>query len=84
MTNVYEGAPDGRQSTNVSEAVSRFRPRYRALTQEEKDLHDDLKIAYERVERYMDGIPDGRYKSLALTALEESCMWAIKQLTANK
>lgn len=84
MTNVYEGAPDARQSVNVGETLSRFRPRYRALTQEEKDLHDDIKVAYEHVEHYLDKVPNGRYKSLALTALEESCMWAIKELTANR
>lgn len=84
MPNVFEGQPDDRQVADDAIAIkpTRFRPRYRALSTEEKVLHDDLKIAYERVERYMDNLPEGRYKSLALTALEESCMWAIKQLTA--
>ena len=36
MANVYEGAPDARQSDNIALAVTRFRPKYRALTDEEK------------------------------------------------
>ena len=36
MTNVYEGKTDARQSDDVALPVSRFRPRYRALTDEEK------------------------------------------------
>lgn len=26
-------------------------------------------------------VPEGRYRSLAITALEESCMWAMKAIT---
>ena len=84
MTNVFEGQPDARQSANIAEPLSRFRPRYRALTEEEKVFHDNLKLAYENVERCMEVLSAGRYKSLALTALEESCMWAVKQLTAER
>ena len=43
MNHVYEGTPDARQSTSVAEPVSRFRPRYRALTDAEKALHDEIK-----------------------------------------
>ena len=43
MTNVFEGAPDARQSDNVAEPLSRFRPRYRALLGDEKALHDEIK-----------------------------------------
>ncbi len=43
MTNVFGGAPDARQSADVNHAVSRFRPTYRALTDDEKALHDALK-----------------------------------------
>lgn len=82
MANVFEGAPDTRQSNDVAMRVTRFRPRYRALTDAEKALHDDIKDTFEQVEQLIEKLSDGRYKSLALTALEESCMWAIKQLTA--
>lgn len=83
MPNVYEGPPDARQSDDPNLPLSRFRPRYRALSDDEKAVHDNLKDAYAEVEALIDQLPSGRYKSLALTALEESCMWAVKQLTAN-
>jgi hypothetical protein len=82
MADLYEGAPDERQSKDVNEPLSRFRSRYRALTDEEKKAHDDLKYAYEQVEMRLQLLAPGRYCSLAMTALEESCMWAVKQLTS--
>lgn len=42
-SHVFEGKPDTRQSPDVAHKVSRFRPTYRALTDVEKALHDDLK-----------------------------------------
>ena len=81
-THVYGGKPDDRQSSDVNHPVSRFRPTYRALTDAEKELHDKLKLQYAEVEELIERMPNGRYKSLALTALEESCMWAVKQLTS--
>lgn len=42
MAHVYEGQPDGRQSADQI-PVSRFRPKYRALSDEEKSLHDAIK-----------------------------------------
>ena len=81
MEHVFEGEPDARQAKDKI-TVTRFRPRYRALDAAEKAIHDDVKAAFEEVERQMERIKPGRYRSLALTALEESCMWAIKELTA--
>jgi rubredoxin len=75
--------PDDRQSASVHTPVSRFRPRYRALTADEKALHDQIKASYEEVERLLNRLHGGRYKALAFTTLEASCMWAIKQLTDN-
>jgi hypothetical protein len=43
MANTFEGTPDARQSEQTAMPTSRFRPRYRALTDDEKALHDDLK-----------------------------------------
>lgn len=83
MANVYDGKPDSRQSDDESLQVSRFRPKYRALSDEEKQLHDDIKAAYAAVEKQIERMKHGRYRALALTALEESCMWAIKELTSN-
>jgi len=84
MANVYEGEPDSRQSDDPTLKVSRFRPRYRALSDGEKALHDELKSHYTMVEQLIDQLPAGRYRSLAMTALEESCMWGIKALTDNR
>lgn len=41
MTHVFDGKPDARQGDDIT--PSRFRPRYRALTEEEKALHDEIK-----------------------------------------
>jgi len=82
VTNVYEGAPDGRQSADTTEVVSRFRPRYRALTDDEKALHDQIKGKAAELEALFEEVKPGRYRSLGLTALEESVMWAVKELTS--
>lgn len=82
MTNVYEGPIDGRQSDDVAHMVSRFRPTYRALTEDEKALHDSLKAKAVELETLIETIKPGRYRSLAITALEESIMWAVKELTS--
>lgn len=85
MTNVFEGQPDARQSSKVDHPVSRFRPTYRALTDDEKAHHDHIKsiaVELEKSIEYINGGKSSRYKSLAITALEESIMWAIKDLTS--
>ena len=82
MPNVYEDKPDGRQSHDVTLKPSRFRPKYRALSPEEKDLHDAIKAQAEKLETLFEMVPDGRYKALSMTALEEAVMWNIKQLTS--
>lgn len=81
MANVFSGPTDEQQSASVSEPLSRFRPRYRALTEEEKAAHDSLKESYVKAEELILKLPAGRYRALALTSLEESCMWAVKELT---
>jgi uncharacterized protein YoxC len=81
MAHVYEDSPDGRQSEDAMK-VSRFRPRYRNLTDEEKDLHDAIKSKADELESLFDKVKDGgRYHSLAITALEQSIMWIVKGLT---
>ncbi len=81
-THVFAGEPDRRQSADVAHQVSRFRPTYRALTDWEKTLHDEIKAKAVELETLMGKIPPGRYVSLALTALEESVMWGVKGLTS--
>lgn len=82
MANIFEGPTDGRQSEIVSEPVSRFRPRYRALTDDEKALHDAIKIKAAELESLFDQVKPGRYRSLGMTALEEAVMWTVKELTS--
>ena len=81
MVNVYEGQPDGRQSGEVGHAVSRFRPTYRALTDDEKVLHDEIKTKAADLEALFARVKGGRYNSLAITTLEQSVMWIVKELT---
>lgn len=82
MTHLYEGQPDDRQSDKIDEPVSRFRPRYRALTEDEKALHDAIKSKAAELETLFEQVKPGRYRSLGLTALEESVMWTVKELTS--
>lgn len=81
MADVYEGKPDARQAEEDIKP-SRFRPRYRQLSEDEKKLHDDIKAKAVEMEDLFNKVKDGRYKSLGFTSLEESVMWIIKELTA--
>lgn len=82
MAHVFEDQPDDRQDSKKI-AVTRFRPRYRALSDEEKAVHDEIKAKAEELEGLFDKVADGRYKSLALTELETSIMWIVKELTGD-
>lgn len=78
---IFNGKPDERQG-GADTQPSRFRPRYRALTPDEKALHDAIKAKAEEMEELFGAVKAGRYHSLAVTALEQSVMWIIKELTA--
>lgn len=82
MAHVYDGKPDARQSTEVAAPVSRFRPTYRALSDDEKALHDEIKAKASELEVLFERVKAGRYRSLGMTALEEAVMWAVKELTS--
>ncbi len=82
MPHVYEGQPDARQSADVAHPVSRFRPTYRALTDDEKALHDQIKSKASELEALFEKVKAGRYRSLGMTALEEAVMWTVKELTS--
>ncbi|MHB8286348.1 MAG: Acb2/Tad1 domain-containing protein [Caulobacteraceae bacterium] len=82
MPDVFAGAADGRQSTKLDEPTSRFRPRYRALTDAEKALHDAIKAKATELEELFEQVKPGRYRALGMTALEESVMWTAKELTS--
>lgn len=62
--------------------TSRFRPRYRALTDEEKALHDAIKDKAEELQALFEKVKPGRYRSLAFTDLESAVMWCVKELTS--
>jgi hypothetical protein len=62
--------------------ASRFRPVYRTLTSEEKALIDAIKLKAEELDGLYDRLKEGRYRALAMTSLEESVMWAVKEVTA--
>lgn len=79
--NVYEnGEVDARQAGEIT--PTRFRPRYRKLLPAEVELHDAIKSKAEELEKLFEQVGPGRYTSLALTALEESVVWSVKQLTS--
>ncbi len=81
MADIFEGKPDERQAQEPI-ITSRFRPRYRQLTDEEKALHDAIKAKAVELEELFEKVKQGRYRSLGFTALEEAVMWTIKELTA--
>ena len=61
--------------------TSRFRKEYRPLSGVEQAQVQHYKDLAEQMEVALVLCPDARYKALALTALEESVMWATKGIT---
>jgi hypothetical protein len=84
MANVYEGTaePPSRQGLGTPIPVSRFRSKYRALTDAEKIQHDKLKDKAAELEALFNEVKPGRYNSLAMTSLEQAVMWIVKELTS--
>jgi hypothetical protein len=82
MANVFEGPTDAYKSDDVAMPVTRFRPKYRALTDEEKALHDEIMAKATELEALFARVKPGRYRALGFTALEESVMWTVKELTS--
>lgn len=80
-SHLYEGKPDARQAGDIK--PFRFRPRYRAVTDEEVALHNEIKAKAEELENlFLKVKRDGRYNALAITSLEQSVMWIVKELTS--
>lgn len=48
----------------------------------EKGLHDQLKDKAAELEALFNQVKPGRYSSLAMTSLEQSIMWIVKELTS--
>lgn len=62
--------------------MSKFRHKYRELTDAEKAGVDAIKIAAETLDAALQKhSPPGRYLALANTTLEEAVMWAVKGIT---
>jgi len=51
------------------------------LTDDEKALHDEIKTKAADLEALFARVKGGRYNSLAITTLEQSVMWIVKELT---
>jgi hypothetical protein len=64
MAHVFEGEPDARQAGDI--APSRFRPQYRALSDEEKALHDQIKAKATELETLFEQARDLRYPMAAI------------------
>lgn len=58
-----------------------FRKEYRALSEEEKALVEEVKDNAQALYDTLEKIKDGRGKSIAKTHLEEVVMWAVKDIT---
>jgi len=58
MAHVYEGTPDDRQAGDIT--PSRFRPKYRALSDAEKALHDAIKAKAAELEALFEQARDLR------------------------
>lgn len=68
MAHIYEGAPDARQAGNIK--PSRFRPQYRALTDEEKALHDAIKEKAVELEALFARARELRYPLIEIVAAD--------------
>jgi hypothetical protein len=72
----------------MSKGLSRIRPQHRFLSEEEKENISEIKeLAIELFDK-IDAIPtagmeDGRLKSLSLTSVEQSVMWATKCISTK-
>lgn len=58
-----------------------FRTKWRELTEDEKLSIELIMVKATELHDFIEAIGHSRYTSLAKTALEESVMWAVKQLT---
>lgn len=79
---LYAGAPDKRLAEDAVR-LSRFRPVYRRLSEAEVALHDEIKDQAEVLAQLFERVQPGRYRTIAITALESAVMWAVKELTGQ-
>ncbi len=77
------GVGENRMTTQTDLSKSRFRKRYRTLSDTELKLNDTIKDYAAKLESLYDLLPHARYTSIAYTELETSVMYAVKQLTGE-
>lgn len=61
--------------------MSTFRKQYRELSEDEKNIIEDIKDVASNLEWQIERMEPGRCRSLAMTKLEEAVMWAVKGAT---
>lgn len=85
MDDKIDSASDERVANNPPEQSEvpgdPMRLQYRLLSDAEKAAMGQIKRLHEDVWRAIDALGGSRELSLAKTALEESCMWAVKHIT---
>jgi hypothetical protein len=65
--------------------VNVFRPVYRELNEQEKQILEDVKNKAQELYDILENVAtptNGRYIALAKTTLEESVMWGVKGITS--
>jgi hypothetical protein len=77
------GAGENRMTDQTDLSKSRFRKRYRQLSDTELKLNDAIKDKAAQLEALYDLLPSARYTSIAYTELETSVMYAVKQITGE-
>lgn len=77
-----DGIPGTGPERMTDQPVTRFRPRYRKLSEDELNLHDAIKHKADELCSLIERMPKSREQSLAITNLEQAIMWGIKALTA--
>lgn len=98
QSHVFQGTPDARLATKgMATATGPFRRRYRALSNDEVQHHDNIKDVATELWNLIEGIPGvrdahlddvdtqnvvRRDMALARTALEDTVMRAVRALTA--
>lgn len=58
-----------------------LRPVPRELSKEERDLVCSIQDKADEMKQLFDLVKAGRYRSLAMTSLEEAVMWIVKEAT---
>ncbi len=64
--------------------VSRFRKRFRTLTDAELKWHDAIKDTAAKLEALINPLCGSNYREYAMKALEEVVFWSVKDLTGNE